>query len=149
MSTHGNDPFFEDEEDVARAQATATPRASKAAPVASAASSKGARKPPSFGWVVAIAVVALLLGVGIGYFWAMAVVDHSPSSSSSTVTLTSTSEMDGEAVGMPEGHPDISSLMNPDGTRNEEALAAYRAEQAAKQGEEAQADTEADTNEDA
>lgn len=141
MSTHGNDPFFEDEEDVARAQATVTPQVSKSAPVASAAAPKDARKPPSFGWVVAIAVVALLLGVGIGYFWAMAVVDHGPSSDGSTVALAPTSDTDGEATGMPEGHPDIASMMNADGTPNEEALAAYRAERAAKQGGEAEGDT--------
>ena len=90
-----------------------------------------------------IAVVALLLGVCIGYFAAMmavgGAVDVEHSSTSTTTVVTTTGEGDAsaastDALGMPSDHPDISSMINPDGTVNEEALAAYKAQRAAEQG---------------
>ena len=148
MNTRTTDPFFEDEEDLARSQAarpSASASAAKKPPktTASPASAVSAKKPPSFALVVAIAVVALLLGVGIGYFWAMAVVDRSGTAQVQTTTSpTISTGASSDEEGMPEGHPDISAMMNPDGSINEDAVEAFKAQRAASQQE--QDDTAAD-----
>lgn len=144
------DQFFEDEEELARAQAEEAPRTRPSAPsdqngVSAAAPQGGTRKPPSFGMVVAIALVALVLGFGLGYFAAMSVVDkESPTTDGSIVSSmgSSSSSESNDALssvdaseGMPEGHPDLSQFMNADGSVNEEALEEYRAERAAESGE--------------
>lgn len=150
-----NDQFFEEEEDLARSQAQASaradrgrsdgrPRSGKLAARGTGASAPSSpvvskRRPPSFALVVAIAVVALVVGVCVGYFIAMAVVDRSMVSNQVVQTAqtdTATSTDAGEESGMPDGHPDISSMLNPDGTVNEEAVEAYKAEHAASQTEE-------------
>lgn len=109
----------------------------------------GRRRPPSFGRVVVITVVALALGFALGYFFALAQVSasidslygqlqggsSSTSSTSSTSTLSSSSSEGSvsvnESAGLPSGHPDLSSMINDDGSVNEEALAAYKAQMAA------------------
>jgi hypothetical protein len=110
----------------------------------------GRRRPPSFGRVVVIAVVALALGFALGYFFALAQVSasidslygqlqsgsSSTSSSSSTSAPSTSSSSEGsvsvnESAGLPSGHPDLSSMINDDGSVNEEALAAYKAQMAA------------------
>lgn len=148
-TTPANDPFFEDEEDLARAQATPSQKSAKAAPAAKAAPS--GPKPPSFALVVGIAVVALLLGIAIGYFFAMSVVDRSHSTSTQPTATSSSSLLtadEGEAdAAMPEGHPDIASMMNPDGSVNEEAVEAFKAQRAADQ--EGQEDQDAGAAQDA
>jgi len=131
--------FFEDEEELARAEAAAQrapkPKAKPAPKPAQAPAQASGAQPPSFALVGAIAVVALLLGVCIGYFVAMAVVDRSPDDAAPAGT-TQQAVVSGadaaDASGMPSDHPDISSMINPDGTVNEEALAAYKAQRAAE-----------------
>ena len=140
--SNASDPFFEEEEELARSQASSA-KASKGSKGASASGKAapkggpvktGGRKPPSFGLAVAIAVVALLLGVGIGYFAAMAVVDRSDGAnpSAATVPAATTAGEEAESGELPSGHPDIASMMNPDGTVNEEAVEAFKASRAAQ-----------------
>ena len=152
-----NDQFFEEEEELARAEAAekaVAKRAPKAAAQAAgnpavkrapkaAQPAAGGPNPPSFARVCVIAAVALLLGVCIGYFAAMmavgGTVDAEHSTTSTTTVVTTTGEGDASAAstdasGMPSDHPDITSMINADGTVNEEALAAYKAQRAAEQG---------------
>lgn len=141
MASTNSNQFFEEEEELARRQdaASATSaRASKsksAAPAAKKAPSRSGSKPPSFALVVAIAIVALLLGMGIGYFIAMATVGSVSTVSHTVDTTAQTVSVDGEGESLPSGHPDISSMMNADGSVNEEALEAYKASRAAKGSE--------------
>lgn len=150
-----DDQFFEEEESLARQQAGAgaqagrlraaarpesarTPAGRSGSP-ASSAPAPSKRRPPSFALVVAIAAVALILGICVGYFIAMAVVDHSSTSNQVVQTTQSGSSASTGAEdesGMPEGHPDISSMLNADGSVNEEAVEAYKAERATEQAEE-------------
>ena len=155
------DQFFEDEEDLAREQSAAggkdrkgrpapdasgkpaaggkpAGKARAATPATPAAGGKGGAKPPTFGMVVAIAAVALVLGVCIGYFFAMSVVDKTRSAGTAATTTAattsaSTSDSTDDTGSLPSGHPDLSTLMNADGTVNEEALAEYRAKRAAEE----------------
>lgn len=150
-----DDQFFEEEESLARQQAGAGARAGRAGAdarrepartpargsgsPASPAPAPSKRRPPSFALVVAIAAVALILGICVGYFIAMAVVDHSSTSNQVVQTTQSGSSASTGAEdesGMPEGHPDISSMLNADGSVNEEAVEAYKAERASEQAEE-------------
>ena len=150
-----DDQFFEEEESLARQQAGTGARAGRAGadarrePVRTAARGSGSptssapapskRRPPSFALVVAIAAVSLILGICVGYFIAMAVVDHSSTSNQVVQTTQSGSSASTGAEdesGMPEGHPDISSMLNADGSVNEEAVEAYKAERATEQAEE-------------
>lgn len=150
-----DDQFFEEEESLARQQAGAGARAGRAGAdarrepartpargsgsPASPAPAPSRRRPPSFALVVAIAAVALILGICVGYFIAMAVVDHSSTSNQVVQTTQSGSSASTGAEdesGMPEGHPDISSMLNADGSVNEEAVEAYKAERASEQAEE-------------
>lgn len=137
------DQFFEEEEELARKQADAgtakgqPKQAEKTTKTPAAqASAKGGAKPPSFAMVVVIALVALLVGVCIGYFFAMLVVDRTDASVSTTSTSQVVATTSGDASStladmeseMPEGHPDITSMMNADGTVNQEAVDAYKAQ---------------------
>lgn len=160
------DQFFEEEEELARKDARPAVGATKAkraaAPTSASGRSGGAptgkaaapsdHRPPSFALVVAIALVALLLGICIGYFFAMSVVgggstagDASAASQQSVVAASSDASSmavsTGDSAEMPAGHPDISSMMNEDGTVNQEAVDAYKAQLAAAQGESGQEDT--------
>lgn len=137
------DQFFEEEEELARKDARPA-GASKACPAQQPAKGAAPRsaapanapKPPSFAQVVAIAAVALLLGIGIGYFAAMAVVDRTatdaaPQAQQAVVAADDSVGGTISEAEMPAGHPDIASLMNPDGTVNQEAVDAYKAQLAA------------------
>ena len=139
------DDFFEEEADLARDQVVsagtgknaASGKARKTPAAPSASPARSAAKPPSFMNVVLIALAALILGIGIGYFIAMTVVDRTSSSNSASVsapavTMGTESQDIPETGEMPSGHPDISSMMNPDGSINEEAVAQYKAERAAE-----------------
>lgn len=149
MSTE-QDPFFEEEAELARAQAQACSAKSKKQPAVRAQPPAGAtaRKPPSFAMVVAIAAVALVLGVCIGYFIAMSVVDRTSSdtgqvssSSSGQVAQTARTDSSGaDDASMPEGHPDIASMLNSDGTVNQEAVEEYKARAAAASADDGQSD---------
>ncbi len=128
MMSTGSDPFFQEEgEAVSYEGGTKKP-----APQVKRTQRKGDGKPPSFGLVVAIAFVALLLGIGIGYFAAMAVVDRSGGAADGSPAVQS-SGAEGEAL--PSGHPDIASMINPDGTVDQEALEAYKASRASQGAE--------------
>jgi hypothetical protein len=140
--TPNDDQFFEEEADVARAQeAPRAPKAGKAAkepePAARAAARGGARKPPSFALVVAIAAVALLLGVCVGYFMAMAVV----STSTNTTAVSEAASDDGDDAladaTMPADHPDLSQFMGEDGEPDMDKVAAWRAENGTDEADEA------------
>ena len=144
----GTDQFFEDEESLtgkAPARAASPPPTKKAHPSATAAPVQaGKKRPPSFFMVVIIAIVALILGFALGYFtvlntWSSKLeADHAvtaaqASASSDGASSDGTSTVNEEA-GLPEGHPDLASLMNADGTLNEEKLAEYKAQLEAAQG---------------
>ncbi len=140
MASSGSDQFFEEEEDLARQQASPVKDGGKAkskvkAQVQTQKTATG-HKPPSFALAVLIAVVALLLGVGIGYFAAMAVVDRSDGAAGSTTPAASAVLGSSEEGSLPSGHPDIASMMNPDGSVNQEALDAYKASRASQQSSE-------------
>lgn len=148
------DDFFEEEADLARDQIgsakpakTDAPVKAQSRPVAAPSSpALSTAKPPSFLNVVLIAVAALVLGIGIGYFIAMTVVDRTSSGDASTAATSSVvaegQSQDIPDVGeMPSDHPDISSMMNPDGSINEEAVAQYKAERAAERAAQEAAET--------
>lgn len=117
-------------------------------PDAPAPAKPGACKPPSFAMVVAIAVVAVILGYALGYFMCLSTTSNKLTSEMSRYT-TDVSYHDGEAagsgasdassaasgvndeLGLPTGHPDLSSLINDDGSINEANFAAYKAQLAA------------------
>lgn len=141
MASTNSNQFFEEEEGLARRQGVAPAigarlsKSKSAVQAAKKASGQSGSKPPSFALVVAIAIVALLLGMGIGYFIAMATVG-SVSTASYTVDATSQAlSTDDKGESLPSGHPDISSMMNADGSVNEEALEAYKASKAAEDSE--------------
>ncbi len=129
MMSTGSDPFFQEEGEAVSYEGGVK----KPTPQAKRAQRGGDGKPPSFGLVVAIALVALLLGVGIGYFAAMAVVDRSNGNVPDGSPAVQSSGEEGEAL--PSGHPDIASMMNPDGTVDQEALEAYKASRASQGAE--------------
>ena len=149
----GTDQFFEDEESLtgkASASAASPRPAKKAHPSASTAPVQaGKKRPPSFLMVVVIALVAPRQGVARGVFkarhtWSSKLeADHAvtaaQTSASSDGTSSDGTSSDGtstvnEEAGLPEGHPDLASLMNADGTLNEEKLAEYKAQLEAAQG---------------
>lgn len=108
----------------------------------------GKKRPPSFAMVIVIAIVALVLGFILGYFFAFSQVNAAinnmyaqiesesgiASSSASSESQAAASSSDGlsvnEQAGLPSGHPDLSSMINDDGSINQEALDAYRAQHA-------------------
>lgn len=141
MASINSNQFFEEEEELARRQDVApatgvrSPKSKGATPTAKKTSSHSGSKPPSFALVVAMVIVALLLGIGIGYFIAMATVGSVSTVSHTVDTTAQTVSADGEGESLPSGHPDISSMMNADGSVNEEALEAYKAGKAAGSSE--------------
>lgn len=149
----GSDQFFEDEESLtgqepnpvsspratggkaAGASASAGARRGGGAAVQAAGSSgagAGKHRPPSFLMVVVITVVALILGFALGYFTALNTWSPKLEQDAGAGTVTQASSGGtstvNEDTGLPEGHPDLASLMNEDGTINEEKLAAYKAQ---------------------
>ena len=115
----------------ARAKAGSTAPHAKAIPAQT-----GMRRPPSFFMVVVITIVALVLGFCLGYFTALNTwsskleADHATTAGTTQGAAAGT---DGaatinEEAGLPEGHPDLASLMNADGSIDEEKLAAYKAQ---------------------
>lgn len=163
----GSDQFFEDEESLTGEEPA--PGASRAAGKAGGAGSPGGtrrsggsvqgagssgtgtatRRPPSFLMVVAIAVVALILGFALGYFTALntwsSKLEQDVGGSATTRASTSSgnSSTVNEETGLPEGHPDLASLMNADGTINEEKLAEYKAQLSASKDASAAVDASA------
>ena len=139
MASSGSDQFFEEEGDLAQQRASQALESgnakskSKAQVQTKSQRSAGIAKPPTPGLVAAIAVVALLLGMGIGYFVAMAVVDR-PASDAAVVPAASQAAQ--EEGSLPSGHPDIASMMNPDGSVNQEAVDAFKASRAAQDSNE-------------
>lgn len=149
-----SDQFFEDEESLSTKAPASAPARGKAAKggqasrgkastasartgAASAPAQTGTRRPPSFFMVVVIAIVAIVLGFALGYFTALNTwsskleADHA--ATSGATRTASDSSADGsstvnEEAGLPEGHPDLASLMNADGSIDEEKLAAYKAQ---------------------
>lgn len=101
------------------------------------AAAPAGRRPILFSRVVIIAIVALLLGVAIGYFACLAEVSNrinslyaglygtSSSTAASSGSSSSVSFDANTAAGLPSGHPDINSLLNDDGSINQDALVAY------------------------
>ena len=140
--SNGQDQFFEEEEaqlaQPAKARPAKAATAQKPSPKASAFTTTKPTRPPSFALVVAIAAVALLLGFSIGYFVALSTAGQRPSSSAGIEPIASAPSSATQADGtdtaqstLPSGHPDLSSFYNDDGSINEEALAAYRAQNGA------------------
>lgn len=142
-----SDQFFEDEESLtgetsAPASTKAAGRAKAASPRRASASpvpaQRGTRRPPSFFMVVVITVVALILGFALGYFTALNTwsskleADHAVTAGTTQAASGSAAADAGTSVneeaGLPEGHPDLASLMNADGSIDEEKLAAYKAQ---------------------
>lgn len=156
-----DDQFFEEEDALeqraheaaqapkgkaARTQARPAPQQAPKVPAA-----KGARKPPSIGMVIAIAIVAVVLGYALGYFMCLRSTSvtlvnemsqytgdsyHSASDGTAAGSAAADAETGStggvnDELGLPSGHPDLASLMNADGTLNEEAVAAYKAQLAA------------------
>jgi hypothetical protein len=150
-----NDPFFDDEEELAQAEVAAAAekpapaKAEKAAKTADAEKPEPAgkvRKPPSFALVVAIAAVALLLGVCIGYFMAMAVVSSSTSATTASTTTVATASDDDDAddeTGLPAGHLDLTQFESVDENGSSyydmDKVAAWRAEHEADADDDAEA----------
>ena len=139
MASSGSDQFFEEEGDLAQKRASQALESgnakSKCKAQVQTKSQRGAgiAKPPTPGLVAAIAVVALLLGMGIGYFVAMAVVDRPASDAAVVPAASQTAQEEGS---LPSGHPDIASMMNPDGSVNQEAVDAFKASRAAQDSNE-------------
>ena len=139
MASSGSDQFFEEEGDLAQQRASQALESgnakSKYKAQVQTKSQRGAgiAKPPTPGLVAAIAVVALLLGMGIGYFVAMAVVDRPASDAAVVPAASQTAQEEGS---LPSGHPDIASMMNPDGSVNQEAVDAFKASRAAQDSNE-------------
>ena len=139
MASSGSDQFFEEEGDLAQKRASQALESgnakSKYKAQVQTKSQRGAGivKPPTPGLVAAIAVVALLLGMGIGYFVAMAVVDRPASDAAVVPAASQTAQEEGS---LPSGHPDIASMMNPDGSVNQEAVDAFKASRAAQDSNE-------------
>ena len=139
MASSGSDQFFEEEGDLAQKRASQALESgnakSKYKAQVQTKSQRGAgiAKPPTPGLVAAIAVVALLLGMGIGYFVAMAVVDRPASDAAVVPAASQTAQEEGS---LPSGHPDIASMMNPDGSVNQEAVDAFKASRAAQDSNE-------------
>lgn len=139
MASSGSDQFFEEEGDLAQrraSQALGSGNAktkSKAQVQTKGQKDAGTTKPPTPGLVVAIAVVALLLGIGIGYCIAMAVVDRP---APDTAVVPAASQAAQEEGSLPSGHPDIASMMNPDGSVNQEAVDAFKASRAGQDSNE-------------
>lgn len=139
MASSGSDQFFEEEGDLAQKRASQALESgnakSKYKAQVQTKSQRGAgiAKPPTPGLVAAIAVVALLLGMGIGYFVAMAVVDRPASDAAVVPAASQTAQEEGS---LPSGHPDIASMVNPDGSVNQEAVDAFKASRAAQDSNE-------------
>ena len=139
MASSGSDQFFEEEGDLAQRRASQALESgnaktkSKAQVQTKGQKDAGTTKPPTPGLVVAIAVVALLLGMGIGYFVAMAVVDRPVPDAAVVPAASQTAQEEGS---LPSGHPDIASMMNPDGSVNQEAVDAFKASRAAQDSNE-------------
>lgn len=139
MASSGSDQFFEEEGDLAQQRASQALESgnakskSKAQVRTKSQRGAGIAKPPTPGLVVAIAVVALLLGMGIGYFVAMAVVDRPVPDAAVVPAASQTAQEEGS---LPSGHPDIASMMNPDGSVNQEAVDAFKASRAAQDSNE-------------
>ena len=138
--SNGQDQFFEEEAQLAQ-PAKAQPKGKAAsanapAPKASAFTTTKPTRPPSFAMVVAIAAVALLLGFSIGYFVAVSTTAQrladtvSDESFTSAPAATQSDNASGTQSALPSGHPDLSSFMNDDGTINEKAVEAFRAQNA-------------------
>lgn len=97
------------------------------------------RRPPSFALVVVIAVVGVLLGFALGYFVALSQVSRYVGNlqeglngeTSAQAPVSMPTDVNAEA-GLPEGHPDLSSMVNEDGSVNQEALDAFKAQMEAQ-----------------
>ena len=155
-----DDQFFEEETEIGAsraksAHAPATAPAAKGGKNKGASGKKGATKPPSFAMVVGIAVAALVLGYCLGYFVCISTTSNKIQQKYDNLASEYSSEVNEEAVssmvaaasatgesaaaaanvneeaGLPEGHPDLSSMVNEDGSINEEAVEAYKAQMSA------------------
>ena len=144
-----DDQFFEEETEIGKsraksAHAPATAPAAKGGKNKGASGKKGATKPPSFAMVV-----------GLGYFVCISTTSNKIQQKYDNLASEYSSEVNEEAVssmvaaasatgesaaaaanvneeaGLPEGHPDLSSMVNEDGSINEAAVEAYKAQMSA------------------
>ena len=117
MASSGSDQFFEEEGDLAQQRASQALESgnakskSKAQVQTKSQRSAGIAKPPTPGLVV-----------------------DRPASDAAVVPAASQAAQ--EEGSLPSGHPDIASMMNPDGSVNQEAVDAFKASRAAQDSNE-------------